>query len=187
MTMVRCFVAIELSAETRRRAGDLIARLGKGHDRIKWVRPDQAHLTLNFLGDVELTQVAHYCRAATRAAVRLPAFSMHCGGAGAFPHLARPRALWLGVFDPEPVCQIQETLSQELASVGWTPEHRRFHPHITLGRLRGAPSPDLGELIERYHDFDAGITDVDEVVVFSSRLQPDGPEYEVLGRAGLEG
>ena len=74
-----------------------------------------------------------------------------------------------------------------MAALGHAPEHRAYHPHLTIGRVKGgAASSALSELMERAGEFDAGSVPVGEVVVYGSFLQRGGPRYEVLARAALD-
>src|SRR5690349_21441295 len=95
--LVRTFVAVEISAETRTRAGQLIGRLDTPEVKIKWVETHNLHLTLKFLGDVDLLEIPQLCQAVTDAVVELPPFEFEARGAGAFPDIHHPRTVWLGL------------------------------------------------------------------------------------------
>src|SRR5487761_943067 len=95
--MLRTFIAVETSPETHARARQLIARLSGTGAKISWVKPDCLHLTLKFLGDVDLREIPSVCQAITRAVAEIPPFEIEVQGAGAFPSAARPRTVWLGV------------------------------------------------------------------------------------------
>ncbi len=156
--------------------------------KVSWVAPENLHLTMKFLGDQTDNDLAIICRAVRQAVQEVPAFEFTCHGAGAFPNLRRPRTLWLGVREgAEQLKQLQQRIDEELASHGFPKEHRGFQPHLTLGRVRsgGAALTDLGELVGKAEQFEAGTTAIDEVVVFGSYLQRGGPIYEPLAHAPL--
>ena len=184
----RCFIAIELSAETVGRALQLIRQLeAVGGSGVKWVASEHLHLTLAFLGQVGLTHVSSVCRAAARAAQQVGGFPLQCGGVGAFPELARPRTIWMGVQPSPSLGRLHAELNAALAEAGWPVESRRFHAHVTLGRVRGAIPAALPQRLAELQGFVGAVTDVDEIVVLSSRLLPGGPQYESLGHACAAG
>ena len=188
MSRIRTFLAVEVSAEIRRRAGELIKRLRGDGDDVKWVATSNLHLTLNFLGDVDDHRIHEVCQAAGEIAAELAEFEIECAGAGAFPSAQRPRTIWIGVnAGNDELCELQKRLAKRLAGLGYPRENRRYQPHLTLGRLRrgGRSSAELARLVEQHAAFGAGRCSVEEVVVFSSRLERGGPVYEVLSRAPL--
>ncbi|HWB11900.1 MAG TPA: RNA 2',3'-cyclic phosphodiesterase [Pirellulales bacterium] len=186
---LRTFVAVEISPEVRSRAAQLISRLQGTDAKVTWVKPQAMHLTLKFLGEVDLKEIPAVCEAVSRAVSELPAFEFEAHGAGAFPAAGRPRTVWLGVSrGEEEFVALQAAIDRALGEIGFRRENRRFRPHLTLGRVRGDRDVrELGELIARQADFAGGVGSVDEVVVFSSELEPDGPVHEPLAVAPLNG
>jgi len=185
---VRVFVAVEVSTEVRASAGDLIGRLSLAAADVKWVAPENMHLTLKFLGDVHLRETARICDAVAKATENVDPFVLEIGGVGAFPNVARPRTIWLGGGDgEEELVRLQHEIEKQLGKLGFRPEGRRFATHLTIGRVRrgGETAAKLGEIITNEDNFQAGKMPIAEVVVFSSRLEPTGPIYEPLGRAPL--
>ncbi len=187
---VRTFVAVEIDKKIRSAAADLIERLqGVGAD-VKWVDPENMHLTLKFLGEVPLSETAAVCRSVARGAAKVDPFEMEICGAGAFPSASQPRTLWMGAGDGESeMIELHRHIERALAKLGYRKENRRFHPHLTLGRVRrGGPAVvELGAQLQEQADFVAGKISVSRVVVFSSQLRPSGPIYEPLGHARLGG
>jgi 2'-5' RNA ligase len=186
--IVRTFLAVELSPETRGRALRLIQRLRATGARVRWVEGDNLHVTLKFLGDVESVELPEVCRRVQAAVADLTAFDLVFRGAGAFPDVSNPRTLWLGVADgEEPMAELHRRVEDALGEIGFRIENRRFKPHVTIGRVRDTRDGkrDLEDLLLAQADFDGGVTHVEEVVVFASYLHGDGPEYEVLGRGEL--
>lgn len=185
---IRTFVAVEITAAVRDRAEDLIGRLGGAPADVKWVEPHNLHLTLKFLGDVPSGEIAQVCRAVERGAATVGPFELEVRGAGAFPNAGRPRTLWLGVGAGQAeTIELHEQVDRALAKLGYRKEHRRHHPHLTVGRVRrGGPGvKQLGQLVVQNADFTAGRVNVREVVVFSSQLDHSGPTYDALCRAKL--
>jgi len=191
MSAHRTFVAVELSDEVRRRALDLVERLRPEAASVRWVAAENLHWTLNFLGQVDDTIIPEVCRCVGEAALKTSRFTLTACGAGAFPAATRPRTLWLGAGDgAEQMVALQSAVESQLESLGFRRENRRFHPHVTLGRLTGrghASSTQLPEQLAQLADFDAGTMEVGEVTVFSSQLLPGGPAYQPLCRVELAG
>ena len=162
-----------------------------GHGaNVRWVKPEHLHLTLKFLGDVDLRDIPEVCAAMTRAAASVPPFTLRMVGAGAFPRESQPRTVWIGADEgTEEIAVLHERIEVALAELGFRREHRRFRPHLTIGRVRSADRgiEELARVLGENHDFVAGVVDVDEVVAFSSELDRAGPIHEALATAPLEG
>ncbi len=188
MSKIRTFIAVEVNDTVRRRAADLIERLRVSGADVKWVDPTHMHLTLKFLGDVRDTEVPAICNAVSQAAAQVEPFDAAFGGAGAFPDAQRPRTLWMGVSrNTEALVQLHDVIDEALRPLGFAVERRRFHPHLTLGRLRknDLAVGRLSDLVEEHGTFDGSASDVSEALIFASFLERGGPRYEVMGRAAL--
>jgi 2'-5' RNA ligase len=187
---IRTFVAVEITAAVRARAAELIQALRASPAEVKWVEPENLHLTLKFLDEVPVGEISRVCEAVAAGANRLRPFELEVHGAGAFPNAGRPRTIWLGSREgSEPMVALHREVEGALGKLGFRKEHRRFQPHLTIGRVRrGGPAvAELGNLVWRHAEFAAGRLTVQEVVVFSSQLDRAGPIYEALGRAPLGG
>ena len=185
---LRTFVAVEITSAVRSAAEGLIDRLRAVGADVKWVEPQNLHLTLKFLGDVRTSDTAQVCKAVAEGAAEVEPFAIEVRGAGAFPHARRPRTLWVGVGEGETeMVDLHQHVETALAQLGYPKEHRRFHPHLTIGRVRrGGPAvAELGAALDRQRDFAAGRVAVSRLAIFSSRLQRDGPVYEALAHAEL--
>jgi 2'-5' RNA ligase len=186
----RTFVAAEISGPIRARAGELITALRGTTADVKWVEPHNLHLTLKFLGEVHEREITQVCRTVARGAAQVERFELEVRGAGAFPTAARPRTVWLGASaGAEPMIALHDRVEAALAELGYREEHRRFQPHLTIGRVRGAGPgiAELGQILVEQADFEAGSMTVEKVTVFCSTLTADGPIYEVIGTARLGG
>ena len=168
----------------------MISKLQATGANVRWVKPEHLHLTLKFLGDVDLRDIPEVCAAMKRAAAHTPPFTLRMVGAGAFPRPSQPRTVWIGADEgTEEIAVLHERIEIALAELGFRREHRRFRPHLTIGRVRSADRgiEELASLLAENHDFVAGVVDVDEVVAFSSELERGGPVHEPLATAPLEG
>ena len=190
MSLIRTFVAVESPPEIRQRAAALVQKLEAAQAKIRWVGSDAMHWTMNFLGDVPDVEIPAVCAEVQAAAKPFTPFDLEVRGIGAFPSPSRPRTIWLGVTEgAEQMELLHAALSRHLAKLGFRPEARRFRPHLTLGRVRDASGglDELAELLQKHADYLAGRMSVDEVVVFSSRLERSGAVHERLGAGQLAG
>lgn len=191
MQNIRTFIAIEVGNDVKARAADLIKRLKKSEADVKWVAPQNMHITLKFLGDVPNVEVPDICRHIAEVTAKFEPFEVEFGAVGAFPDASRPKTLWIGVAPGEGFDRlealnnaIEERLHDQM---GFPRERRRFHPHLTLGRVNsgGEAQQALSEIVQEHAHFDASITEIDEVLIFASYLEKSGPTYNVMGRAEL--
>ncbi len=184
---LRTFLALEIPQGVRDAAARLMERLKTQHAKVRWTEPHNLHVTLKFLGDVDVTSVSAVCDAVSRATESISPFRVAFSGAGAFPDVQRPRVLWLGVKEGvEPLVEMHAGIEKQLAELTYPYDGRRFAPHVTLGRVRG-PGHGLTAQLEKDSEFPAGDMLVEEVVVFSSELTREGPLYTPMGRAELSG
>jgi RNA 2',3'-cyclic 3'-phosphodiesterase len=191
MNPLRTFIAVEISPQVRSAAHRLIERLRVSQAKVKWIETENLHYTLKFLGDVPAERINDVCRAVKEAASPFTPFELVAKGCGAFPSPARPRTIWLGAeVGAEPMELLVQAIERTLEPLGFAREHRRFRPHLTLGRVREGPIANvqqLADLLAKYDDFDAGSMMIDEVTVFSSSLGRGGSKYEALSRVELLG
>src|SRR3954469_13389786 len=192
MPRLRTFIAVEMSPRVIARTGDLIDKLRVAPAEVNWVRPQQMHLTLKFLGDVPDTDTPDICRGVEKVAAEFEPFEIVCPGAGAFPNIRDPRTLWIGIEDgADELKRLQAEIDAALKTdLGYAKEQRGFHPHLTIGRVkRELPGGrgELSQLLEKHAHFDADLAIIDEVVTFASFLGRSGPTHDALGRSVLGG
>jgi 2'-5' RNA ligase len=186
---IRTFVAVDTAGQIRRKTADLISALGETTAKVKWVDTENLHLTLKFLGDVDEADVVRIAQAIEPAVADLDVVSIRLSGLGAFPNVKRPRTIWVGVGDGEPeLASVHQAIEAALARLGFPRERRRFHPHLTIGRVRDSRGlPDLSARLVESADCDLGQVNVTEVRLYSSQLRPAGPVYTVMARAPIGG
>ena len=184
---MRTFVAIDLE-DAGAAAAKLIGRLSGSRARVRWAGDSQLHLTLKFLGEVDMLDVPRICRAVSQAVSGQRPFEIQLHGAGAFPNVQRPRTLWMGVAEGiDQLRELQKRVETALSVEGYRPEGRQFNPHLTLGRVRGGPLDGLSDLLQQEAGFAGVRAAVDQVTVYQSELLPDGPHYTALSRCDLRG
>jgi 2'-5' RNA ligase len=159
---------------------------------IRWVRPGGIHLTLKFLGDVNPADIQNVHQVILDTVPKFSPFSFSVGGLGCFPNARRPRVIWVGVQEESgEMAALHGELEQAFAALGFERENRRFHPHLTLGRIRRgvgqAERRAVGEALGRVDDSSLGDVNVNEICLFRSQLKPSGAVYTRLLAARLEG
>ncbi|MGQ9576610.1 MAG: RNA 2',3'-cyclic phosphodiesterase [Thermoguttaceae bacterium] len=188
--VIRTFIAVEIAENIRKIASQIIEQFRPAGADVGWVAPENLHLTVKFLGDVSVVEVPRVCQALRQAVGPIAPFSLEIRGAGAFPNLSRPRVIWLGAGQGhQDMARLADQVERALEPLGFRREGRPFQSHLTLGRVRraGPGIPALARLIQQYADHRVGSMPVEQVVVFSSKLERTGAVYEALDRAQLAG
>jgi RNA 2',3'-cyclic 3'-phosphodiesterase len=188
----RLFIAIELPRDILRTVERVQSQLkssmpGRG---AKWVRPEGIHLTLKFLGDVPISQIDAIIDEIAAAAHGHTQFFLTIEGLGCFPNTKNPRVLWLGLTgDVRDLAALQAGIEERIAPMGYPPENRGFHPHLTLARsARDARRDELaaiGKAAEKGLGT-LGSWRVDEVSLMRSNLRPDGAVYSQVAKVPLD-
>src|SRR5262249_24294202 len=130
MSRLRTFLAVPLAEETRWRLVELQRCFGLSGSEVKWVEPENLHVTLVFLGDVSAEEIPGVCRAAQDAVAELPPFMLTIQDVGCFPHTRRPRILWAGVATgAEALTRLYEQLTLYLEVLGFRRDERAYAPH----------------------------------------------------------
>jgi len=181
----RTFIALELSNSLKEGILALTEELRGRGVRASWARRSTLHLTLKFLGDVEETSLPEVVAAVARASSRVSAFSFETRSLGAFPSPERPRVLWVGVEPEGELVALHEAVDGELAELGFPRERRRFHPHVTLGRLREPRAESVQEILDELVAPRERV-DVLEVRVMRSTLRPGGAIHELVDAVPLD-
>ena len=172
--MIRLFVAVELPADLRRRIG----RISTGVRDARWVAEENLHLTLRFIGEVEEYRLEDIVGALD--AVESPDFPLTLAGAGHFESRRRVRNLWIGTEKSPELAALAERIDHALVRDGLAPEGRKFSPHVTVARLKGAPAPAVADWLAANTLFKAFPFLITRFVLFASYLGRGGPTYEIV-------
>ncbi len=180
--MIRCFVAIEIDDAIRKELSSVIEELKPSGTGIRWVRPENLHLTLKFLGEVSEERIPEIEEVLNRVAAQLEHFTLRVKGTGTFPEKKRPRVIWAGVESSGQLFQLQKAIEKALFELGFKEEEREFTGHITLGRVKEfSDQQRLLPILLRFKEKEFGIINVREFVLMKSELHPDGARYERIG------
>lgn len=181
---MRTFIAIELPAEVKTILSNIQAELKQAHSDVKWVKPENIHLTLKFLGEIEQDLIKKIRSILEGIAQENASFSLYLSKLGAFPKLQYPRVIWISVTNDQTVINIAQDLEKEMLKIGLPAESRPFSTHITLGRVRSGLNRKA--LVEKLESINKNIDPpgpkfkVLSLTLLKSTLTPQGPIYEVI-------
>jgi 2'-5' RNA ligase len=181
--MIRAFIAIKISVDIQEKLLGIQKKLKQSDAHISWVNPENIHLTIQFLGNIEEDQVPQIVSELRKSVTVVSPFQLQVGYAGAFPNLRYPRVVWIGVTDDEDdsLKTLQEDISARLRTLGFKQEEGRFKPHLTLGRVRSQKNKsNLVRAIEAIVNIWVGEISVDAIYLIKSELKPTGAEYTDL-------
>lgn len=169
--MARLFIAIELPEEIKRTFSSFCMEV----PGVRWVPPEQIHLTLRFLGDV-LPQTFMEIKKAL-ADVTFASFPLTVRGVGHFPPHGHPRVLWVGTEESRPLLTLQQKIEAAVVGAGILPEERRFSPHLTLARIKEDASAAVARFEAKHRELLFPPFNVNEFILFSSVLTPKGATH----------
>jgi len=187
---MRAFIAIDLPENIKNTLGEIQGRLKSGLDPISWVKPQNLHLTLKFLGEISEEQMASTDQIITAQAKITAAFKIKLDDLGVFPNLHQARILWIGAKLCPPVIQLAANLENKIAALGIAKEERTFTSHITLGRIKSRiPAQNLEKKFSAIKN-EKIFADLEftarGLALFQSTLRESGPVYTVLKEASFK-
>jgi 2'-5' RNA ligase len=179
---MRTFIAIDLDDGLKKALETLAGELRPLAQSVRWVGAAGMHLTLKFLGEIEEADAARISAALEEIGPRHAVFALVLQGTGAFPPGRRdPRVFWAGAAPEPPLLGLQEDIEKEMEKLGFEREKRRFHPHLTLGRVKFPSRLDfLIQEMRKHQDRRFGEMSVEKFTFFQSTLKPSGAAYTVL-------
>ena len=187
---IRDFLAIDPPEDILQAMSRLQEKLKREiSGRISWTKPQGQHLTLKFFGDISTEDVKIICSAVQNRVTSEPSLSLKIEKLGVFPDARRPRVIWCGVTgDAGKLSVLQKQLDSDFAGIGFPSEDRPFHAHLTLGRIKDSRGlTGSNEALVKYSTFAAGEFNCTELILFQSRLFPQGAVYTKLAEFVLGG
>ena len=179
--MIRAFIAVDLDDPVIEKVCNVVEILKPRITEIRWLRKENLHLTLKFLGNIAESQVEPITAALRHPLGLFSPCTISAKGLGVFPDFRRPKILWVGLTGDQLV-QLAAEIESALMPLGFTPENRAFTPHLTIGRWREGSRPvkNLRQEIDSLNDFEFGACAVRQIVLFQSVLKPEGASYSEL-------
>lgn len=177
MSTIRAFIAVELPGPVKNALGDVAQTLAGRVPRgaVRWVRPEQMHLTLRFLGDTAIDQLPAIHSVMDDIMRGNPPFALRLATVDCFPNPRRPRVIWVGLAgDESRLHALKIALDEHLAPLGWPPEGKPFRAHLTLGRVKDEREVQGVEWAANVPPLDMPVT---AIHLIESQLRPSGPIY----------
>jgi 2'-5' RNA ligase len=178
---MRTFIAIPIPEDCLNMLERLQQNLRACRADVRYTPIKSIHLTLKFLGEVNPELLPELAKSVEKAAPRQAGFELRLRGIGCFPNQKNPRVIWCGIEgETERLSELFNSVETACASLGFAPEHRDFHPHLTLGRVKGKRNlQPLLDCIKIGSDLERKFR-VDCINIYKSTLRPRGAEYTVL-------
>jgi len=183
----RTFIAIDIPLES-----DIVEQINKlksefKDEKIKWVRPYQYHITIQFLGNVGNSVILNINESLDKITSNFPGFSLELTEFGVFKNLKNPRVLWIGFRPCEQLVKLKDAIEDKMTMFGFEKSDKYFSPHLTIARIKTLrQSEKLKELIDRYSGKILQIIEVVEIILYESMLKPEGPEYTIIKKHSLK-
>ncbi len=148
------------------------------HERIKWVEPENMHLTLKFIGETDEKQIPSIRQALAKAVAKSKPFVMKIANTGIFGSRYDPKVIWFGIEKQPDLDVLAKNIFGELEKYGWEEDRQNFIPHLTIGRIRELKDkPLFQQIIGRYNTIDIQEENVSEIILYESILRREGPLY----------
>ena len=184
---IRTFIAIRISSELEQAFKKLLEELKRVQCNVKWVNPESVHLTLKFLGNLTKTKIGEVLEGTKEASRDFSSFQIRTKERGAFPSIKRPRVFWVGLeADGQTLIQLQNKIDDELSGLGFEKDTRRFHPHLTVGRVRSPKN--IGKVIQKFVEYPFPEIEfkVEQILIMKSELTPKGALYSIQNTVSLK-
>lgn len=187
MEKLRTFIAITLPRNVTARIENIQSGLKDRGVDIRWVPPENIHLTLRFLGDISLKMRKEIETAIEATGNGFSPFKIGVKGIGVFPGIRNARVVWAGIFgEIDTLFTLQRILECQLSNVGIKREKRPFKAHLTIGRIKKKIDPaHLLSCIDACSDFEIESFCIDRVILFKSELKPTGAVYTPIYQSKL--
>lgn len=183
---MRLFVAVPFPAEVKNELGKLIDDWRRERDKVGWVKRENLHLTLKFLGETPLDKLEGLKKNLAASLKGSGAFTISLSGAGTFPNLNRARVVWIGVSEGKnKLSGLAQKVEEATLPLGFAAEEREFSAHLTVGRVKDSRLSERLLAKIRSCTFEAQGIIVSEAVLYQSELAPGGSVYTPLERFEL--
>jgi len=148
------------------------------HERIKWIEPENTHLTLKFFGETDDAKIPAICHALESATAQSTPFTLKIARTGVFGSRYDPKVIWFGIEKNEELDRLARNIFTELAKCGWEADRQNFVPHLTIGRIKELRDKPLFQKIVGIHNMvEIQDENVTEIILYESILRREGPLY----------
>lgn len=181
MAPIRTFIAFTPPSNVREEIFHFLEKLNTSKADVKWETIDKLHVTMTFLGNVDEANLRNVIAHIKNCCASSRTFPVTYSKLGTFPHKKHPKVVWLGCEEPTgTLYSLKQQIDRALAPLGFTPEDRRFHPHITFGRVRGEKGiVNLLSIMENLI-IEPRTATVEKILVMKSELHREGAAYSII-------
>ncbi len=186
MPSTRTFLAIHTPPDVVDSLRVIQNKLREASADVRWESPEKLHITVRFLGDVDDRSLPNLIQECADEICYLPSFSLIYRGLGCFPDFKNPRIVWAGSENADGnLIRMKRKIDEIVGHYGFEPEKRAFHPHITLGRVKG--NRNIRNLITMLQNvtFEAHEAEITGIHIMKSELRPSGSIYTTLHTIAL--
>ena len=152
---------------------------------VKWDAPEKFHITLKFIGDIDSSLISEITDQLKKSIGNFPSFDLAYVKLGGFPNVDRPRVVWIGTSESPQILLLQSQVEHVCSSLGFKPDDRPFHAHITLGRVKGNRNLERLTASLKSITFEPLLARCTEVHFVRSELKPTGSVYTLLNSIPL--
>jgi len=186
MGKIRTFIALNTSEEAQSKIFEIQEVFSDIQSDVKWEPREKLHVTLKFLGDVEETTLKNIIDDLRFNLNNFGSFPIEYKSFGAFPNFKLPKVLWIGANDKrKKVFRLNKAIEEELKSYNFEDESNRFHPHITLGRVKGIRGVKTVITTMQQYEHEGIIDSASEICIMKSTLTKTGSFYGVIDKINL--
>lgn len=191
--LIRSFIAIPIATHIHKNLADFIRMVGLNarESGFRPVKPENIHITLKFLADIDQNQIQKTSRLLDQLTVNFSPFTASVQGIGAFPSWnMHPRVIWIAMEPAEELRRVHKSIDEGLVNLGFPSDKKPFSPHLTLARVSFV-KPETVRIFDRLQHLSPepffGEFTIDRLVLYKSVLLPQGPVYSILSSHPFSG
>ena len=179
--MKRIFLAVKISPSEKFNYLFQSLRFDLKNEKIKWVDPNNLHLTLKFFGETEEVKIEEISLFIDNIISSTASFSFEISNLGIFGSNYQPKIVWLGIYNSNALINLADTVLNNLKAIGFERDRQNFVPHLTLGRINYLTDKELfNKIIKKNNISEIQTVNVNEIFLFESILRKEGPLYNVI-------
>jgi 2'-5' RNA ligase len=184
--MKRIFAAIKIFPDENFLKLYYRLKSGLKHEKIKWVEPENIHITLKFFGETEETQINSIINVFNKATQDFKSFNPELENVGIFGSSYKPKVIWFGIKNNEQLIKLSNSVNENLIHIGYISDRQNFVPHLTVARIRFLNDKKLfQQIIDKNKTIKIQKIKVDKIYLLESILKREGPIYNVIEEFSL--
>ena len=183
---IRCFIALPASPALQQEFSRLQLRLKASEASVRWERPEKFHITLKFLGDTDESLLSSLTSSLNASVQGIQSFTLSFRSVGGFPSSEQPRIVWVGADDHPTLATLHQHVEEVCSTFGVKKDDRMFHPHVTLGRVKGTRNIHRLTEVLKNITFEPLDFRCAEIRTMRSELLPTGSSYTLMSAIPLQ-